>query len=111
MNQFVKTPTEGESMTLFDQNKSWTYLGSNETDKKVIWADFGVFPKMLITCAANEIVAPESKGYRFRIQFTGCLIVRINGVDVLDRRQPGRIEGEEGCAASTSNRSWINRFH
>lgn len=94
---FKESPKEGESLSVFQQEKRWTYVRRNEEEKKLIWASFGTSARMLVTYISNVIIAPESGLYRFRIQYTGSILWRIGEVDVLERRQIGRVESEEIC--------------
>ncbi|MFS0723099.1 hypothetical protein [Paenibacillus sp. 1P07SE] len=85
-------PTEGETLSLYDQTLPWSLLRTDESEHKMTWARFGIHARLLVTYAYTRLHAPDDGDYAFGLWLSGSARVMVNGVERFSHQRVGRTE-------------------
>ncbi len=86
-------PVEGCELELYGQKRQWALLRLNESEKKVTWAGFGYYARLMVTYTYNQLVVKEAGIYRFTLWAAGSIVIRMNGKEVFNHWKVGRVDG------------------
>ncbi|MDF2646434.1 MAG: hypothetical protein K0Q73_2239, partial [Paenibacillus sp.] len=87
-------PAEGDPLELFGQTSRWAYKRTDPSEARITWARFGVYARLLVTYAYNQITVNRGGTHRFRLWLAGSGVVMINGKEVFRHERVGRVEGD-----------------
>lgn len=99
MQQFApllkEPPVEGQEQQLFGQQSQWRLHRAQPTDKKVTWARFGIYARLMSVFASNQLYSEREQTVMCRLAYTGSIVVAINGKPVFESWRAGRESGKQ----------------
>ncbi|MCI8622418.1 MAG: hypothetical protein HFG26_01995 [Provencibacterium sp.] len=90
----LEAAREGEPLSLFGQDSSWKYVRVGEAEKKITFAGFGVYARLMAVILHTKIIVKNTTNSDFSFWFTGSAAVRINGREVFCHTEVGRCSRE-----------------
>ena len=82
---------EGDGLGLYGLTCPWSLLRCGEGEKKVTFAGFGVFARLMTTFVFHHISMEKKGTFRFKMVLSGSASVFVNGRSVFRHRQVGRV--------------------
>ena len=83
---------EGQPLSLYGQESGWKYYRVTEADRKLTFAGFGTYARLLASFFHTRLIAQRDGDMEFSFWFTGSAAVRINGQIVFSHAEVGRCD-------------------
>ena len=88
----LKEVREGQPLSLYGQESGWKYYRVTEADRKLTFAGFGTYARLLASFFHTRLIAQRDGDMEFSFWFTGSAAVRINGQIVFSHVEVGRCD-------------------
>ena len=84
---------EGQSLSLFGQEKAWHKMRTHEAEQRLTWAEFGVRATLMATLLTQRVRVAKPGEALLSMQASGSIQCRVDGRIVLENKQVGRVSG------------------